>query len=185
MAPDNSTADLSERIQHGDPAAEESLVEAYYSRVFAMALVRTGDREVARDLAQEVILAVLCALREGRLENPDGLAGYICATARNRISYHFRSRKPETSEPQQEIADTGLPDPEESFQSAERRQLVLQAITHLNTPEQHILRLTLVEGLKSGEVAERLNLKSDVVRKRKSRAIRKLQEALRRGRSRS
>lgn len=185
MASDNWIGDLAERIEQGDPAAEESLVEAYYGRVFAMALVRTGNREVARDLAQEVMWAVLCALREGRLNNPSGLTGYICATARNRISYHFRRRRPESSDPPQQIEDISLPDPEECFQSEERRQLVLQAITHLTVTDQKILRLTLVEGLKSGEVADRLNLKPEVVRKRKSRAIHKLRQALRRGRSHS
>lgn len=185
MTPDNSTEDLAGRIEQGDPAAEESLVEAYYGRVFAMALVRTGNREVARDLAQEIMLAVLCALRQGRLNDPSGLTGYICATARNRIRYHFRHRKPEVSGPPQEIEDINLPDPEQCFQSEERRQLVLRAITHLSAAEQKILRLTLVEGLKSGEVADRLNLKPEVVRKRKSRAIHKLRQALSRRKSHS
>ena len=81
MAPDNLTGDLAGRIEQGDPAAEESLVEAYYGRVFAMALVRTGDREVARDLAQEIMLAVLCALREGRLNDSSGLTIRVKAAA--------------------------------------------------------------------------------------------------------
>jgi len=185
MAPGSPTEDIAERIRRGDLAAEGTLVESYYGRVFAMALVRTGDRELARDLAQEIMLAVLCALREGRLNDPSGLTGYICATARNRVSYHFRHRKPEVSTPLPEVTASHLPDPEECFQSEERRQLVLRAITHLRPAEQKILRLTLVEGLKSGEIAERLSLKPEVVRKRKSRAIAKLHEALRRGKSRT
>jgi RNA polymerase sigma factor (sigma-70 family) len=178
MPPSSPTENLAERIQHGDPAAEGSLVETYYGRVYAMALVRTGDPELARDLAQEIMLAVLCALREGRLESPFGLTGYICATVRNRVSYHFRHRKPEVADPPAEVADLDLPSPEDCFQSKERHQLVLRAITNLSTAQQNILRLTLVEGMKPGEIAARLNLKPEVVRKRKSRAIRKLREAV-------
>lgn len=185
MVSDHPIEDLPARILRGDAAAETDLVEAFYGRIFAMALVRTGNREVARDLAQEVMMAVLCALRQGRLENPSGLTGYICATARNRISYHFRQAKPEVADPPQEFEDVQLPDPESCFQSAERRELALQAIAGLSAPEQKILRLTLVEGLKSGEIAERLHLKPEVVRKRKSRAIARLRENLRRGRSRN
>ena len=184
MASRNPTEELPARILGGDSAAETELVDAFYGRVFAMALVRTGNREVARDLAQEIMLSVLCALRDGRLRESAGLAGYICATARNRISYYFRNRKPEAVDPPPSLADVTLPDPEECFRSEERRQKVLQAITHLSAAEQKILRLTLVEGLKSGEVAERLGLKSEVVRKRKSRAIQKLRQALARGGSR-
>jgi RNA polymerase sigma-70 factor (ECF subfamily) len=183
MASGSPSEDLAERIRRGDPAAEETLVESYYGRVYAMVLVRTRNREVARDLAQETMLAVLCALREGRLNNPSGLTGYICATARNRVSYHYRHRKPEVSDLTLESSDSNLPDPEECFQTEERRQLVLRAITHLSRAEQKILRLTLVEGLKSGEIADRLKLKPEVVRKRKSRAIRRLRKALRNSRS--
>ena len=43
-------------------------------------------------------------------------------------------------------------------------------------PDRRVLLLTLVDGLRSGEIAERLGLRADVVRARKARAIKRLTE---------
>jgi RNA polymerase sigma factor (sigma-70 family) len=154
------------------------LVGHFYERVYAIALVRTRDREVARDLAQEIMLAVLCALREGRLRDQGGLAGYVCATARNRISHFFRGRRVEREVDPRPSPALDKFDPEKRFEDAERRRLALGAIERLSPADQKILRLTLVEGLKPREIAVRLGLKREVVRKRRPRAVRRAREAI-------
>jgi len=52
-------------------------------------------------------------------------------------------------------------------------------LEQLELTDQRILLLTLVEGLKPGDIAQRLNLTSEVVRARKSRAVRKVTETIR------
>lgn len=178
MASESGTAGLVERIQLGESEADAELVEQFYCRVFAMALARTGDQEVARDLAQEVMISVLSALREGRLRNHDGLAGYICTTARNRISYFHRRRGQQKEVALPTDVEIELPDPEQCFVSAERSQLALQAIQSLKTSDQAILQSSLIDGLKPAEIAAQMGLSSEVVRKRKSRALRHVREFL-------
>jgi len=175
---------LAERIQLGERSAEEAFVDHFYERVYAIALVRTRDREAARDLAQDIMLAVLCTLREGRLRDQTGLAGYVCATARNRIHLFFRTRREVDFDPPRAPAVDQL-DPEKRFEDAERRRLARRTIERLNSADRQILRLTLVEGLKPGQIAVRLGLTPEVIRKRKSRAVRRAREAIRRGVSRS
>ena len=172
MASESGTAGLVGRIQLGDSEAEADLVDHFYGRIFAMALARTGDPEVARDLAQEVMISVLCALREGRLRNHDGLAGYVCATARNTISFFFRGRgrRMETRMPDDLPID--LPDPEQCFSSTEQSRQAMQAIRSLKSSDRAILQASLIDGLSSGEIADSMGLSSEVVRKRKSRALR-------------
>ena len=75
MTTGNTTVGLAERIRTVDPHAEAELAQRFCGRVFALALVRTRDREAARGLAQEIMLAVLGGLREGRLRDPDSLTG--------------------------------------------------------------------------------------------------------------
>ena len=173
-----TTSDLAERIQLGDASAESAFVDRFYSRIYAMALARTRDTEVARDLSQEVMLSVLCALRAGRLRDLDGLAGYVCATGRNRISYYFRHRglRPEVQLPVDMAED--LPDPETYFQESERRQLARRALERLSTRDRRILYLSYIEGLKPREIAARLGLRPEVVRMRKSRALQRARTAL-------
>ncbi len=185
MATVSPTVDLAERIRNGERSAEAALVDHFYRRVYAMALVRTKDCETARDLAQEIMLAVLCGLREGRLRNQDGLAGYICGTARNQINHFFRKRKLRSSTESRSPSSPVPIDPEKSFGEAERRRQALYAIERLNSTDRNILRLTLTEGLKPGEIAAQLGLKTELVRKRKSRAVRRARQEIRRKTSRS
>jgi RNA polymerase sigma factor (sigma-70 family) len=176
--------DLAERIRNGDRSAERDLVDLFYGRIFAMAMARTRDRETSLDLVQEIMLAVLSALREGRLREPAALPGYVSTTARNRISYFFRQSGRKPTEPLLS-AESSLPSPEESTRRQERLRLAHRAIKQLNPAEQRILRLTFVEGLTAREIGARLGLEPEAVRKRKSRALRKARGFLKKGTSRS
>ena len=53
---------LAERIRRGDASAETELVCKFTQRIFVMAVVRTRDRETARELVQDVLVAVIAAL---------------------------------------------------------------------------------------------------------------------------
>ena len=179
MSPGNSMRGLAEQIRQGERSAEEALVDHFYPRVYAIALVRIRDHESARDLAQEIMLAVICALREGKLRDQSGLAGYICATARNRINQYLRSRSVErsTNSPHEPVLDRF--DPETNLLETERLGLALSAIKRLRPTDRKILRLTLVDGLQPREIAARLGLKPEMVRKRRSRAVKRAREAIR------
>ena len=43
-------------------------------RIFVMAVVRTRDRETAQELVQDVLMAVIGALRKDQLQDTDKLA---------------------------------------------------------------------------------------------------------------
>ncbi len=142
-----------------------------------MALVRTRDREAARDLAQDVLLAVLRALRNGNLRVPEKLAAFIHGTARNLINNHIRTRiqQPDVGAVSGDLPVLCAPDP---LESAERLSLARQSFERLNATDRKILLMSLVDGLKPGEIAQQLGLASEVVRQRKSRALRKVVERL-------
>ena len=60
---------LAERIRAGDRRAEDELVQLYFGRTFAMMLVRTRDREAARELTDDVLMATVTALRAAEIAN--------------------------------------------------------------------------------------------------------------------
>ena len=170
---------LAERIRRLDPSAEDEFVRLFASRITFLARRRTHDPEVARDLAQDVMLAAICALRNGHLRDAERLTAFVYGTARNVINSYLRTRR---RLPREEPIDAallvaGVHDP---LESTERRSLVRRALLPLDPADRRILLLTLVEGLKPGEIAARLGLSSDVVRARKSRAVKKAVEYLRR-----
>jgi len=160
---------LAERVREGDPAAEDELVTRFHRRVYLMALSRTRNQEIARDLAQDVMVGVLQGLREGRLINGEKLSAYVHGTARNLINNALRSRRQEPTGP----LPIGNPqgDPGDKALDSERRTLAREIVENLGPADTQILRMTLVEGLRSEEVAGRLGITAEAARKRKSRAL--------------
>ena len=170
---------LAERIRGHEPSAEEELVSLFSDRVRVMVLARTRDPEVARDLAQDVMLAVVRALRGEQLREPERLAGFVYGTARNVLNNYLRTR---SRLPKEDPIDDALhlAQPPERVDNSERMGLVRRALAFLGSTDRQILLLTLVEGLKPGQIGAQLGMTSEVVRARKSRALKKTIERVKR-----
>lgn len=166
------------RIRSGDRAAEDELVALYKRRIFAIAAARTGDREAARDLTQEVLMAVLQAARKGQVRESDRLAAFIQGTARNLINNYFRSRG-RRAECSLEVVVEISADPVEEQETAERSRLLREELRGYSVLDQQILLFSLVDGHSLAEVAERLKMSHEAVRARKSRLVRKITKKFR------
>lgn len=163
---------LAQRILDGDRSAEDELVSAYRRGVFVIAVARTRDHEAARDLTQEILIAILKALRDGQLRESTKLAAFIQGTARNLINNYLRSK---THHVEIELDDEAYSaDPVEELESLERRRLVQRELESFSFTDRQILLLSLVDGHSLADIAQRLNLSHDAVRARKSRAVRKI-----------
>ena len=82
-AVEGDLANLVQRIQAGDPAAENELV-ARFSRGLLLMLRRlVQNPALADDLHQETLALVLEKVRRGEVREPARLAGFIRSTARN------------------------------------------------------------------------------------------------------
>ena len=168
---------LAERIRHGDRAAENDLVCLYSSRVFAMAMVRVRDREAARELVDDVLMATVTALRRGTVHDTARLGAFIHGTALNLIHNHLRARgrMPWT----EVLADESLtPDLAEACEKDSDLEAVRKFVGRLHTRDQQVLFMSLAQGLKPGEIATRLGISAEVVRQQKSRALKRLKEMM-------
>jgi len=174
---------LVERIRSGDGKAEEELVRFFSPRVFAMLMARTRDREASRDLLQDVLIAVLRSVREGGLRDAERLIPFVHGTARNLVNNYFRDkvREPRTEELTDDCASVVRHD---MLETDERERMVRQALATMEEVDRRIVLMTMVEGWKPGDIAGKLGLTSEVVRQRKSRAIKKIAEIVK-GLSRS
>jgi len=166
---------LADRIRNGEPSAEEELVHLFQDRIAFCYRTRTHDVGVAPDLTQEVLLAVVLALRDGHLREPERLTAFVYGTARNVVNNYLRTR---SRLPKEDPIGEG-PHTAAGFdaiEDIERRALVRRALTSLDSTDRQILLLTLVSGLKPGEIARRLTLTPEVIRAHKCRALKKIAE---------
>jgi RNA polymerase sigma-70 factor (ECF subfamily) len=165
--------ELTNRIRNGDPLAEEEFVRAYEAAVLLIASARTKDREAARDLAQDILIASLKALRDGQLREPAKLDAFVAGTARNVINNYFRSKAR-----RRETALTSAAEPSFELTSqlelTEKQNLIRRELESYSLLDQQILLLSVVDGHSSAEIATRLKISHDAVRQRRSRVVRKL-----------
>jgi len=167
-------AGLASRVAQGDRAAEAEVADLFHQRVKLFASVRLHGSDAAVDIAQETILAVIEALRTGRLRAPYNLPGFVLGTARNLVNNHHRKqgRAPEVLEDPPDRPDET--DGQWAGLDRERRDLVCKALGRLNALDRRILLLTLIEGMNPREIAPIVGLKAEVVRTRKARAVKEV-----------
>ena len=172
-----SPAELAVRVQRGDPSAEEDLVRRFRGRIRALVLARTRDPEIADELVNDSLMAVLTSLRKGTIRDAQKLPAFVYQTSLNLVNNYLRSRSRRPCEVELSAEIRGY-DPQEDYEAAERRELVQQAMTQLIERDRQILTLSLAGGLDPIEIAGRLGLTTEAVRQRKSRALKRLRTML-------
>jgi RNA polymerase sigma-70 factor, ECF subfamily len=170
--------ELADRVRRGDSSAEEELSLHFHPRIVAMAVVRLRDPEAAREIAQDALLAVLVALREGKLREPEKLPAFVSGTARNLVNNHFRSLHEQPNPVELDPETPSTVNLATEAELAEQRRTVRDALERIDSRDRVILLLTLVEGMNPREIAPRVGLSIENVRTRKMRAIRQVTEEL-------
>jgi RNA polymerase sigma-70 factor (ECF subfamily) len=173
---EQSLSSLADRIRSGDPRAEEEFVRMFQRRIRAFTLANGADETLAEELVQETLWAVISALRQDRVQQPDQLAAFVWGTARNLLNDRVRLRARNRTIALSPGAD--FPRPPHEHEAFERNHAARQAIATLERHERAVLLLSLVDGLAPDEIAQKLGILPDAVRQRKSRALKKLAEIL-------
>lgn len=85
-----SPADLVQRIRSGDPRAEEELIVRFGEGLTFLLRRWTRGHSDAEDLYQETFRLALEKIRRGEVRDPERLAGFLRALARNLSIEHYR-----------------------------------------------------------------------------------------------
>jgi RNA polymerase sigma-70 factor (ECF subfamily) len=144
-----------------------------------MALRALGDLEAAEEAVQETLVRALESLRDNRLRDPDKLGAYVWGIARHVIAKTRDARRrvvPLDALPEAQRG-TNPTDPLAALVTAEERERVRRSLAQLSAGDREILHLSFFEGLTAVEIAERLGEPALRIRKRKSRALRRLRQA--------
>lgn len=177
-------AKLIKQVVDGDNEAFALLVKAYEDKVYNLCLRMCGDREEARDLAQEAFIKAWRGLRFYKHEAAFStwlyrLTGNVC------IDYLRRKKRraavsltsSDEEETQLEIPDP-TPTPEEQTLDLSTRQAVSDAMEKLEEDFRMVLTLRVMEERSYDEIAEIMDLKVGTVKSRLARAREKLKKIL-------
>lgn len=169
--PIQDDAALVARVRAGDPEAEADLALRFGPRMRALCLARTRRPDLANDLAQDAMIALLLELRRGGLRDPAALPAFAAGIARNIVrSEHRASTRHDIRALDMDVAQA-------SAEAADVRRIdVERALERLPGADQQVLRLILVEGCKPADLAARLGISAEAARTRKLRAQRRLME---------
>jgi len=178
---ERSDEDLMALVRLGARAAFRVLVVRHAERVAGFCARITGDRSGAREVAQEVWLAVWDA-RE-RWEPRSKFTSYLYTIAFTRSRNHTRSRRrmaavfaPEPLEPDAALATNELQI--DRLLERERRERLFEALGELPTLMREAVILRFVDELSYEEMEAVLSANASTLRSRVHHALARLKERL-------
>lgn len=171
--------ELVARIQSGDSEAENRLSAKYNERILLLARQRKLPiSQDAEDVSQETMLAVLNAVRQGQIREPENVFSYISRVCSNKAVDILKRRKKEIpfdEATEEEILTSGT---EDERITAEMKAALMAVWEKLSPLDRMIVYLKYIKGMKYKDMAKILGLSAQTLRKRAQRAIGKMRNGL-------
>ena len=168
---------IARRVIAGERSAEQELCRRVLPRVRAWGLKHLRDEAGARDLAQEVTLVLLEALREGRVHHPSRLGPYLLGVCKLTVVAWRRGERrrtnllevfgPTFADVTQPPADAGLD-----------RARLAGCLEALAPRARTALALTFYAERPGDEIARQLAVTPEALRQLRHRALRQLQTCM-------
>ena len=159
--------------RQGDARAWEELVRRHQDRILNLAYQFTGNREEARDLAQEIFVRLYRKI--DRYDSSRSFKTWFNSLARNLCIDHYRQKRSQPSihgTPVDEMGTLAAP-VESPHRRAERRsesEFLMRAMDRLGEASREALVLKELQGHSIEEVAAMLELPVGTVKSRLFRA---------------
>ena len=170
-----SDGDLALRVGQGDREAEAEVCRRMAPRIQLYGLRHLRSRHGADDLVQQVLLAMLEALRAGRLRDPDKLPHFVLGTCRMTVVGLRRSALRQ----ERLLAEFGSDlVPEQPAPLKLDDDQLARCIQTLKERERSVVVLTFYDEQTAGETAGYLGISEANVRVIRHRAIRQLRACM-------
>ena len=179
VLPDIADEDeLLSRARRGHADALREIYASYYPPVYQFMRMRTDDMATAEDLAADVFLELVSALRQ-RKGPRHSLRGWLFRVARNVIHDHYRAHQQFT----ETLLDEWLPgpsddQPEAQFMQTMNIETTRQALRQLTTDQQEVLLLRFGQMLSLQETADVMDKPVNAVKQLQLRALNALRRVL-------
>ena len=164
-------------LKHLDPQAIGAIYDRYFSEVYRFVRYRLNDEHVAEDIASDVFVRLLEAVKTGRGPQTN-LKAWLLATASHIVTDHLRKtyRRPESDLP--ETMPDGTPEPSQEYEKLERERRLKSAMTTLTDEQQYVVTLRFNQGYSLEETACLMKKNVNSVKQLQFRALAALNRAL-------
>lgn len=147
-----------------------SIHNRYYIEVYRYAQYRLGDPSYAEDIASEVFVRLIEAVKSGRGPHST-VRGWLMGTAANMINDHYRKSYTHADETLTEEIHSEGGNPAHISEKEERAEAVRQALTQLTPEQQHVLTLRFGNEYSLEETAAIMGKNVNAVKALQFRAI--------------
>lgn len=160
-----------------DKEALALIHDRYYPSIYRFMTFRINDPQTAEDLASEVFIRFLNAIKD-RNAPPNTIRGWLYGAARNVLKEQYRKQKRMNwAELDEEITAAGGTPEQQMDKRAEKREL-REALAELTQEQQDVLALRFGYGMPIRDVAETVNRSEGSVKMLQVRAIAALTKRL-------
>lgn len=155
---------LLRKISEDDEAAFRIFFDAYYQKLFHLALYFIKSKELAEEIVSDVFFIIW--KRRKALGGVDDIEKYLYTSTKNQALHYIR-RSPVIDKIPLELYTIHLlhneNNPEEKLLSQEYRVLIQKAIDSLPVKCKEVFRLVLSDKLKHKQIAQLLNISEKTV----------------------
>jgi RNA polymerase sigma-70 factor, ECF subfamily len=158
------------RARQLDPEALTEIHALYYGPIFKYIAYRVDDRDAAQDLASEVFIRLIDALKANRAPQQT-LKGWLYGAATNVINEHRRKQKRSIVLDLDESMESTDPNPEALIEMGVDQADLRAALDELTKEQQMVITLRFGSGLSIREIAGAMGKTEGAVKQLQIRAI--------------
>jgi RNA polymerase sigma-70 factor (ECF subfamily) len=162
-----------------DDAALAEIYDRYEAKIFSYVYRRVGNQALAEDLAAQVFMKMLQAIRERRAWH-SSFSGWLYRIAHNLVIDHYRQRDRHRDVGLEESGDL-VAEHDNPAHSVEMRltgERLRFAMRQLTEDQSEVLALRFMEGYSISEVAEMMNKTEGAIKALQYRAVANLRSLL-------
>lgn len=153
-----------------DPQAIGVVYDRYYPDVYRFVRYRLNDETTAEDIASEVFIRLLEAVKAGH-PPATSLKAWLLGTASHIVTDHFRQSYRRPTDELPETLPDDRPSPTVDVEQRERERNLKTAMSKLTEEQQNVLTLRFGQGYSLEETANFLKKNINAVKQLQLRAL--------------
>jgi RNA polymerase sigma-70 factor (ECF subfamily) len=174
----NDDSHALKKLREFDPQTVGSIYDQYFPEVYRYVRYRINDDTIAEDIASEVFVRLLEAMRKG--QGPQSsLKGWLIATASNMVNDHLRRQYRRHTEELSDVLPDNEPGVPMQVDEREETRVVKAAFARLTSEQQHVLALRFGLGFSLEETAAQMKKNANAIKALQFRALTSLQRQVR------